>query len=65
MGDEPLQKGSVVMMVIVRIIGLSLLAGGLAAVLGNNLFRQYGDAIIPTGCLACVEAIIGAVAGAT
>src|SRR3954470_22098587 len=52
------------MMLIVRIIGLSLLTGGLAAVLGNIMFKQYGDPIIPAVCLACVGAIIGAVAGA-
>jgi len=52
------------MALIARIIGLSLLAGGLAAALGIKLFQQYGDPIIPSVLLACVGAIIGAIAGA-
>jgi hypothetical protein len=49
-----------------RIIGLSLLTGGLGAGLGLVLFRQYpySEYIIPTLLLACVGGIIGAVAGA-
>ena len=51
-----------------RIIGLSLLTAGLGAGLGFALFgfgqQPYSDYIIPTFLLACVGAIIGAVAGA-
>ena len=49
-----------------RIIGSSLLTAGLGAGLGLALLGQspYSDYIIPTLLLACVGAIIGAIAGA-
>lgn len=49
---------------IARIIGLSLLTGGLGLTLGFAFFRQYSDWSIPALGLACASAIIGAVAGA-
>lgn len=54
------------MALIARIIGVSLLTGGLGAGLALVLFRQYpySDCIIPCLLLACVGAVIGAVAGA-
>ena len=52
------------MALIARIIGVSLLTGGLGAGLGIALFRQYPDYTIPTLLLGCVGGIIGAVAGA-
>lgn len=54
------------MAMIVRIFGLSLLAGWLGAGLGLVLFggSSYSDYIIPTLGLACVGGIIGAIAGA-
>ena len=52
------------MALIVRIIGLSLVTGGLGAGLGLAFFRQYSDYTIPTLLLACAGGIIGAVAGA-
>jgi hypothetical protein len=52
------------MALIARIIGWSLLTGGLGGGLGIALFSQYADYIIPALWLAGVGAIIGAVAGA-
>jgi hypothetical protein len=53
------------MALIARILGVSLSTGGLGAMLGLVLFRgPYSDYIIPTMFLACVGAIIGAIAGA-
>ena len=55
------------MALIARIIGLSLLTGGLGAGLGIAFFGgsgRYEDFIIPVFLLACVGAIIGAIAGA-
>jgi hypothetical protein len=54
------------MAMIARIIGVSLLTGGLGAGLGLVFFGQYSysDYIVPTFFLACVGGIIGAVAGA-
>jgi len=52
------------MLMIVRILGLSLIAGGLGAAVGQMLFGHYGDASIPSLVLGCTGAIIGAVAGA-
>ena len=61
------EKG-MVMAIIARIIGLSLLTGGLGSGLGRALFgfgqSPYEDYIVPCLLLACVGAIIGAVAGA-
>ena len=51
-------------MVIARIIGVSLLSGGLGAGLGISFFKQYPDYAIPSLCLACVGVLIGAIAGA-
>ena len=52
------------MMLIVRIIGASLLTAGLGIVIGLMLFGQVPDRVGICFCLACVGAIIGAVAGA-
>jgi hypothetical protein len=57
------EKG-MVMALIARIIGLSLLIGGLGAGLGLAFFRQYSDYMIPMLWLAGVGGITGAVAGA-
>jgi hypothetical protein len=52
------------MALIARILGLSLLAAGLGAWLGQVLFSRYGDYGLPAFCLACIGAIVGAIAGA-
>jgi hypothetical protein len=52
------------MALIARVIGLSLLTGGLGAGLGLSLFGHYSDYVIPTLLLACAGGIVGAVAGA-
>jgi hypothetical protein len=57
------EKG-MVMVLIARIIGLSLVTGGLGAVLGLALFGQYSDGSGISLFIACVGGIIGAVAGA-
>lgn len=51
------------MALIARIVGLSLLTGGLGAWVGLALFR-YPDAGIISLSLACSGAIIGGIAGA-
>jgi hypothetical protein len=53
-----------VMALIARIIGLSLLTAGLGAGLGFAFFRQSPDWTGISLLLACVGGIIGAVAGA-
>jgi hypothetical protein len=52
------------MEVVARIIGVSLLTAGLGAGLGYALFEQYPDWGGISLLLACVGGIIGAVAGA-
>ena len=52
------------MMIIARIVGLSLLAAGLAAWLGFALFGRYDDWTGISLVLGCVGGIVGAVAGA-
>jgi hypothetical protein len=53
------------MALIARILGVSLVTGAVGALLGLFLFRgPYSDYIVPTIFLACVGAIIGAIAGA-
>jgi hypothetical protein len=59
----PYQKGMVIML-IARILGCSLLTAGLAAWLGNILFGHFPDWIGISILLACVGGIIGAVAAA-
>jgi hypothetical protein len=49
---------------IVRIIGLSLATAALGIVLGYVFFGQASDCIGICFCLACVGAVVGAVAGA-
>jgi hypothetical protein len=49
---------------VARIIGLSLLTGGLGAGIGSALFTQTSDRIITALCLGCTGAVVGAVAGA-
>ena len=56
------EKG-MVMALIARIIGLSLLTGGLGVGLGYALFGRE-DCVIPCLLLGCTGGIIGAVAGA-
>jgi uncharacterized membrane protein YfcA len=51
-------------MMIVRIAGVSAIAGGLGVVLGLALFARYGDCTWACLFLACVGAVIGAIAGA-
>lgn len=51
------------MALIARIIGLSLLTGGLGAGLGFALFPEGPKWSIGSLLLACVGAIIGALAG--
>ena len=53
------------MAVVARIIGYSLLTAGLGVLLGHALFGHSRGAALPTFLLACVGAIVGAVAGAT
>jgi len=52
------------MALIARIIGLSLLTGGLGAGVGFVLFGEYPDWGGISLLLACVGGIIGAIAGA-
>jgi hypothetical protein len=52
------------MTLIARILGLSLLTGGMWAVFGFVFFRQYSDWSGIALMLSCVGAIIGAIAGA-
>ncbi len=53
------------MALIARILGVSLLTGALGALVGLALFRgPYSGYIVPTVFVACVGAIIGAIAGA-
>ena len=52
------------MAVVARIIGLSLLAAALGTGLGYALFGPGRDSIGIALLLACVGAIVGAVAGA-
>ncbi len=59
----PLRRG-MVMAVTARIIGCSLLTAALGAFLGLALFGYYTWYGTPTLLLACVGAIVGAVAGA-
>ena len=51
------------MALVARIIGLSLLIGGLGAGLGFAFFGRYPDWSGISLLLACVGAIIGAMAG--
>jgi phosphotransferase system glucose/maltose/N-acetylglucosamine-specific IIC component len=53
-----------VMAVVARIIGYSLLTAGLGAVLGFALFFQLPDQNGPCIVFACLGTIVGAVAGA-
>jgi len=53
-----------VMELIARIIGVSLLTAGLGAGLGFTFFSQYPDWSGIALVLACVGGIIGAIAGA-
>jgi hypothetical protein len=53
-----------VMAVVARIIGCSLLTAALGALLGCALFGHHTGYGLPTFLLACVGAIVGAVAGA-
>jgi hypothetical protein len=52
------------MEVVARIIGVSLLTAGLGAGLGYALFGRYPDWSGISLLLACVGGIVGAVAGA-
>ena len=49
---------------VARIIGLSLATAALGVVLGSALFGQNSDCTGVCFCLACVGAVVGAVAGA-
>jgi hypothetical protein len=51
------------MALIARILGLSLITGGLGAGLGFVLFGRYSDGSGIALLLACVGAVIGALAG--
>ena len=55
------------MAVFARVIGSSAITGALGAGIGIAAFGSstYEDYIIPVFLLACVGAIIGAIAGAT
>jgi uncharacterized membrane protein len=53
-----------VMALVARIIGVSLLTAGLGAGLGYAFFGRYSDWSGVALLLACVGGIIGAVAGA-
>jgi hypothetical protein len=53
-----------IMAMIARILGVSLLTGGLAAGLGFALFGNTPDWSGISFVLACVGGIVGAVAGA-
>jgi hypothetical protein len=53
-----------IMVVVARIIGYSLLTAGLAAMLGWALFGGHSDSAGVCFVLACVGGIVGAVAGA-
>jgi hypothetical protein len=59
-----LHEKEMVMVVVARIIGYSLLTAALGALLGLALFGHYTGYGLPTFLLACVGAIVGAVAGA-
>jgi hypothetical protein len=54
----------IVMLLIARIIAASLLTAGLGIVIGLMVFGQVPDRVLICFILACVGAIIGAVAGA-
>jgi hypothetical protein len=54
-----------VMVVVARIIGYSLLTAALGAWLGCVLFGHDTGSALPNFLLACVGAIVGALAGAT
>jgi hypothetical protein len=56
--------GGMPVAVVARVLGWSLLTGGLGAGLGSALFKQDPDRIIAALCLACTGGVIGAVAGA-
>jgi hypothetical protein len=58
------REKEMVMAVVARIIGYSLLTGGLGALLGHGVFGWDHGAALPVFLLACVGAIVGAVAGA-
>jgi len=49
---------------ITRVLGTSLLTGWLVGGVTCVLFQQHPDYLVPTLILACVGAVIGAVAGA-
>jgi hypothetical protein len=49
---------------IARILGVSLVTGGLGAGTGLALFGQYSDGTGAAFVLACVGGVIGAIAGA-
>jgi hypothetical protein len=53
------------MALIARIIGVSLLTAGLGAVLGNVFFGKAPDWVGISFVLACVGAVVGALAGTT
>jgi len=50
------------MSVVVRILGLSLLTGGVVAMFGMMMLQQYPDGGAVCLGLACVGALIGVVA---
>jgi hypothetical protein len=53
-----------VMSLIARIIGLSLMTAALGVLLARVFFSAYSDRVIASFVLGCTGAIIGAVAGA-
>ncbi len=57
-------EGGAVMAVIARVIGVSLLTGGLGAVLGFVLVGKGRDSILISLILGCVGSLAGALAGA-
>jgi ABC-type xylose transport system permease subunit len=59
-----LHEKEMVMVVVARIIGYSLLTAALGALLGLALFGHYTGYGLPTFVLACLGTIVGAVAGA-
>ena len=61
--ERPLTRKVTAMALITRIFGVSLIAGGLGAGLGFVLFGSSRDWIGISLLLACVGAIIGAIAG--
>lgn len=52
------------MMVIARVFGISLLAGGLTTWISYGFLSRFPDAIPVAVCIGCVGSVIGALAGA-